>query len=447
MVALSLVSLKQLNSLVSYSNQVDHSRRVNTQLYKLENYLKDIDRTERGYVFTHDTMYIRLVHKAISNAFPVITALKDLTSDNPIQQQSVSALLAYLTERVWCAKQDIAYTDTTHIPGPSPYFDDGRKQMQGCMKYVHAMHSEENRIHAIRFKSEKNYQQITSQTLKYLLFVFCIITLLLFLLMLQELYRRVNYQNELQIKIIDLKRSHSELEQIAFAASHDLQEPLRKIQVFSNRILWKKGAELDNDSTNSLERVIHSANRMQELVIDLVSLTSLTKEGELPKETIDLNYTFKDVLSELKENAISKNAAIDLQLLPNIPGHRRQLHLLFKSLIDNALKFTREGVAPIISIHSEKVNGIELSHINKKLQDNQYYKLTISDNGIGFDNQLKDKMFMLFQRLHNQQSQYTGKGIGLSICQRVMANHQGYIMAEGNTGNGAIFKLYFPVEE
>ena len=124
-----------------------------------------------------------------------------------------------------------------------------------------------------------------------------------------------------------------------------------------------------------------------------------------------------------------------------------QMEMIFTNLLDNALKFTREGVNPVITITCDKINGHELSDINPNLLHRKFYRITCSDNGIGFDNKFINKIFRIFQRLHTQQSDYEGKGIGLAICQRIMANHEGYMIAHGELNMGAQFKLFFPVED
>ena len=122
------------------------------------------------------------------------------------------------------------------------------------------------------------------------------------------------------------------------------------------------------------------------------------------------------------------------------------MKILFTALLDNSLKFTREGVKPVIGLSCEIITGHELSEINPNLLHKKFYRITVSDNGIGFDNKFMDKIFQVFQRLHPQQSEYDGKGIGLAICQRIMANHEGYILGHGAPDMGAKFKLFFPVE-
>jgi light-regulated signal transduction histidine kinase (bacteriophytochrome) len=244
---------------------------------------------------------------------------------------------------------------------------------------------------------------------------------------------------------VDLKRSHVELEEIAYAASHDLQEPLRKIQVFSNMLLVQQHDDIGAGNRESLKRINTLANRMQLLISDLFSLTSLTKIDEV-KKSVDLNKVVNFLMIDLEEKITEKNALVVVENLPEIQGYENQLKLLFNALFDNALKFTRYNVQPVIRITGTTVTGAELKEVNPNLKNRKYHQISFTDNGIGFDNVYMNKMFRLFQRLHTQNSEYVGKGIGLAICQRVVTNHEGYVVADGKSDEGATFKLYFPAD-
>ena len=317
--------------------------------------------------------------------------------------------------------------------------------MVECSHILRDMRQSENKLKAERTKGEEIYQALATSTLRYLLGIFCIIALFLFAIMIKELRGRIRYQEELQAKVIDLRRSHNELQEIAFAASHDLQEPLRKIQVFSNMLLYKSNSNIDEESKATLSRISISAARMQSIISDLTALTSLTKTDE-QKELVDLNKTLQFILIDIDDAIKAKNASIEADKLPAIRGYETQMKILFTALLDNSLKFTREGVKPVIGLSCEIITGHELSEINPNLLHKKFYRITVSDNGIGFDNKFMDKIFQVFQRLHPQQSEYDGKGIGLAICQRIMANHEGYILGHGAPDMGAKFKLFFPVE-
>jgi len=132
--------------------------------------------------------------------------------------------------------------------------------------------------------------------------------------------------------------------------------------------------------------------------------------------------------------------------MPEIKGDAEQIKLLFEHLVDNALKFVKEGSTPKISITATVTGGSEIADINDANKEKKFYKIAVADNGIGFDNAFIDKIFKVFQRLHNHESPYKGKGIGLAICKRIMTNHKGFIRANGRPGEGAEFILFFPME-
>ena len=446
MVALSLFSMERFTTFTAYSDQVDHTNLVIKKILKTELHLRDIDRGERGYMITRDTMYLRFLNTAIDSIHILVRDIGDIIKDNPRQQHNMALVKSSASLRIAGARENITYVDSANTSTPSRYYYDSRELMKEFSQRLNAMLNEENKLLDERYRNQQFYQKLTSSTLIYLLVIFCIVTLILFFIMIKELRGRMRYQQELQSKVIDLKRSHSELKEIAYAASHDLQEPLRKIQVFSNMLLIKRKEGVDDDLMLTLDRINSSANRMQSLISDLMSLTSLIKIDE-DRKPVDLNRVLQFILIDSDDKIKEKNARVDVQSLPVIAGFDNQLKILFKALLDNALKFSRDGVAPVVTICCDVITGFELLDINPNLSDKKFYRISCIDNGIGFDNKFITKMFRIFQRLHNEESDYEGKGIGLAICQRIMANHEGYLVANGTPGKGAEFKLFFPIED
>ena len=445
MIALSLFSMARFSTFTQFSDAVDHTNMVIINIRSSEVFLRDVGLTERGYMITHDTLYLRNLNNSIDSINKYVDTLEKITSDNPEQRKNVTLLKASVAIRIAAVRANIEYVDSCSSTTPSKFYFDSRQQMIECSHQLKAMRLSENKLLAERFRGQQFYQALTTSTLKYLLVIFCVITLILFAIMIKELRERIRYQEELQTKVIDLRRSHNELQEIAFAASHDLQEPLRKIQVFSNMLLYKSNQNVDDQSKITIGRINASASRMQLLISDLNALTSLTKIDE-QKETVDLNVTCQYILFELEDQMKKIGASIDVYALPVIKGYPNQLTILFKALLDNSMKFTREGVKPVITLSCEIINGHELVSINPSLIHKKFYRIICSDNGIGFDNQFITKIFQIFQRLHTEESKYDGKGIGLAICQRIMANHEGYIIGHGEPNLGAKFKLFFPVE-
>jgi light-regulated signal transduction histidine kinase (bacteriophytochrome) len=233
------------------------------------------------------------------------------------------------------------------------------------------------------------------------------------------------------------------LEQFTFVASHDLQEPLRKIRTFSDRLLIKHRPQLTDEAQTILDRIDVAANRMQEMIQDMVNFTNLVVKEEEPS-LVDLNYVADKVLNEYKDDNV-KEPIVYKDLLPTLKGYPTQLYLLFKAIIDNSIKFAKPGEHAVIRFAYEQVNNQQ--NIGYSTGGRIFHSITIEDKGIGFDNEFAEKIFLIFQRLHTQQSQYRGKGIGLAIAQRVMANHNGFIVAKGELGSGTTIKMFFPSEE
>ncbi len=442
MVALSLFSMERFTIFSNFSSKVDHSGLVIMGIRSAEVSLRDIGLTERGYMITRDTMYLSRLNDAIDSLNRTVSEIKAMTLDNPEQQNNLALLKGAVAMRIAAARECISYTDTTTIATRSRYYDSSRKLMIECSKWLRIMRAAEDKLLNERSKGEQIYQKLTDSTLKSLLAIFCLMSLILFVLMIKELRSRMLFQEELQSKVIDLKRSHNELQEIAYVASHDLQEPLRKIQVFSNMLLYQKNGN-DEDRKETLARINNSAKRMQLLIADLMSLTSLANTEE-NKSPVDLNPLVQSIPVEMHDRIKEKNALVDIMPLPIIDGYESQLVILFKALLDNSLKFTRDGVRPVITISCDLLTGLEIADVNPNTPNKKFYRITFSDNGIGFDNKFMDKIFKIFQRLHTHESEYDGKGIGLAICQRIMANHEGYLQAHGEPGLGAKFKLYFP---
>lgn len=244
-------------------------------------------------------------------------------------------------------------------------------------------------------------------------------------------------QIDLETLVNDLKKSNANLEEFAYVASHDLQEPLRKLQVFTERLRKDVGDELSEENQRVFERMISATQRMNQLINDLLSYSQLTTKPSAFK-TINLNDLIQQVVFDLEASVTEKNAIISIGELPEVKGDLVQLGQLFQNILSNSLKYSKEELAPVISISSQIVQ--------KEINDSIgfYHKIKFTDNGIGFEQQYVKKIFKVFQRLHGR-SEYPGTGIGLAIVHKVVENHKGYITAESEPEKGATFKVYLPV--
>ena len=240
-----------------------------------------------------------------------------------------------------------------------------------------------------------------------------------------------------------LQKANDELANMNWISTHDLKEPLRKIQLYGSIILEKDGARIPDTVKANILRMQKSAGKMQALIEDLLTYSKVVNEDRQLDPT-DLNVIIQNILLDYKENIDEKNISIKFHNLPTVDGVHFQVRQLFLNLISNSIKFTRSEVTPSINILSEMVTCEKLAWASQKTFKS-YYKISVIDNGIGFNTAYKEKVFKIFQRLHSS-TEFMGTGIGLSICKKIAELHGGNIEAHGVEGEGATFSVYFPVE-
>ena len=229
---------------------------------------------------------------------------------------------------------------------------------------------------------------------------------------------------------VELLRANQDLEQFAYSASHDLQEPLRSIKIYSELLVRRYGDRLDGDAHEFLSFITSGANRMEMLVRDLLAYTQAA-QIERPAEPVDANEALRGALANL-EGAIGESGAqVTSEELPFLPVHTTQLHQLFQNLIGNAVKYRRVEVAPVVHVG---VRG-----------DGEDWLFSVSDNGLGIEPEYQQRIFGLFKRLHTS-DKYSGTGIGLAICQRIVERYHGRVWVESELGKGSIFFFTLPAK-
>ena len=257
----------------------------------------------------------------------------------------------------------------------------------------------------------------------------------------QSAARLATLNQSLEVKNKQLANINAELASFSYVASHDLQEPLRKIQSFASRILATEKDRLSDTGQDAFRRMQSAADRMQQLIDDLLTYSRTnTQTGEF--SMVDLNKLLHEAEHELSETVQEKGAVIEADPLPEARVVAFQFRQLLANLLSNALKYQRPGVAPQIRITCHQVQGADIPHAEAGVKT--YFRIRVADNGIGFEQQYAERIFELFQRLHGR-SEYKGTGIGLAICRKIMQNHQGYLLAEGRPGEGSTFTIYLPV--
>jgi PAS domain S-box-containing protein len=260
------------------------------------------------------------------------------------------------------------------------------------------------------------------------------------------LYRIFNVQDITELKraeralaayAAELERSNRELEDFANIAAHDLQEPLRKVQAFGDRIVTKYHDDLDEQGRDYLDRIQHAAARMQVLINDLLAFSRVTTKAQ-PYAPVDLTQVAQEVLSDLETHIEDVEAQVTLGKLPTIDADGLQMRQLLQNLISNALKFHKPGQAPHVTIEGKLLNDDK--------ETNALCQISVADDGIGFDEKYLDRIFAIFQRLHAR-NEYDGTGIGLAVCRKIVERHGGTLTARSSSGQGATFIVTLPVKQ
>jgi len=252
----------------------------------------------------------------------------------------------------------------------------------------------------------------------------------------KDITERKQVQDSLARKAAELARSNAELEQFAFVASHDLQEPLRKIQAFGDRLKVKCEPIKIPEIQDYLDRMQSAAARMRTLINDLLAFSRVIRSSE-PFVPVDLGVVTKEVLGDLEVRIEKSGAKVEFENLPTLDADPMQMRQLMLNLLSNALKFQPAGATPHIKITSSTFTPLS--------QETQC-EIRVQDNGIGFDEKYMDKVFAVFQRLHGR-TEYEGTGVGLAVCRRIVDRHHGNITAKSQPGKGATFIITLPLKQ
>lgn len=255
-------------------------------------------------------------------------------------------------------------------------------------------------------------------------------------LVFKDIAERKRVEEAIGQKAAELARSNAELEQFAFVASHDLQEPLRKIQAFGDRLKGKIGGAIAPEAQEYLERMQNASARMRTLINDLLAFSRVIRRTE-PFVSVDLAAVTRGVLGDLEVRIEKSGAKVEVGELPIIEADPMQMHQLLLNLISNALKFQPPAAQPVVKIRCRTFTA---------LSGEQLCEITVEDNGIGFEEKYLEKMFAVFQRLHGR-SEYEGTGVGLAVCRRITDRHHGTITAKSQAGQGATFIVTLPMHQ
>ncbi|WP_375446356.1 CHASE3 domain-containing protein [uncultured Fibrella sp.] len=450
--AILLISIGFALSAYSYirsqkdSERIAHTFRVINTLEDVLSLAKDIETGTRGYLITHKTIFLEPCTSAASRVHPELRTLRALLDDNPAQQRSTDTLTRLINAKIAISTRQVRLSRRAPDSIRQAYLLIGKIRMDDIRAHAARMIAvEQDLMQQRRADAHRSFQNTLVLIFALSLLTFAVL-LISYNLLDRELRRRAEnetqlrqYEHELQGKIQQLEVSNQELERFAFVASHDMQEPLRKIQTFGDLLNQNYPSQVDSNGRLYLNKMLTSADRMSKLIRDLLSFSRLKNEPDA-FQRISLGDVLDRVLMDLEVPIKKNSATINVGVMPVLDAVPSQLEQLLCNLISNALKYTKSGVSPIITISAKRVYGAAYPGLHV---DQAYYELSITDNGIGFDEKYLDRIFDVFQRLHAK-AEYEGTGIGLAICKRVVAYHQGYITARSREGLGTTFIIILP---
>lgn len=438
----------RINALVDSFNRLDHTNKVELNLEYVMSYLRSAESSQRGFLLTGDSSFIQPYLNAREDVSKTLLHVKTLISDNPEQQQNFSSLQNMIDRRFLLFEATLLYNDAS--PDTLlPSIRRGKASMDRIVLHIDRMKRVEQDLLKQRESQKNLYVRLTPLSLLFLVFAMLTIIGFSYYGLTKQLQQTQKYaadldhlNNELLLKNKQLENSVEELNSFNYIASHDLKEPLRKILFFTDVLTNEnKNRNFPVEVKQYLEKIHTSGERMKTLLDDLLVYAQAgMMEGK--KEPVDLNALLATVVESLSERIHEKGGSINYANLPWIQAVPSQIQQLFENLISNSIKYSKENKPPVITVQSSVVARRNMPSTFETAHD-QYHKILFSDNGIGFTQDNAEKIFVLFQRLH-QRHEFSGTGIGLTICRKIVQNHDGFITAESEVDNGTTFTIYLP---
>jgi len=444
--SIGVVAIKNSNNLRDSSDLVLHTLEVLQNTEEIFSLVKDAESGARGYGLTGDTLILQQFNEAKTEIPSAIQALQQLTADSPVQQKNIAALKLLIDEKLEFNSNTVKLRGEKGLQAAVEQVENlrGKNIMDAIRVQIAKIKTVENELLKERLDKEiKNADSSRIITITFIILQFGLMIFIYYILSrdITDRKRAVIALNEkvedllraeekIEKTLEDLARSNKELEQFAYVASHDLQEPLRAIAGYVQLIERKYSDRLNAEALGYIEHSVAGVERMKVLINALLSFSRVGSMGK-PFEQVDLNMVFDSVLFGMKAKIDVSGAKITRDTLPLIMGDDTQMAQLFQNLIVNAIKFKSENNSVIHA--GVKDNGSE-------------YLLWVKDNGIGMEKQYFEKIFVIFQRLHTRK-EYPGTGIGLSICMKIVARHHGKLWVESEQGKGSTFYFTIPKGE
>lgn len=462
LIIIGAVSYGSVETLISNNENVNHTQEVLDQLQEIRLNLLQIETDARGFLLTGDKVYRDAYERGLQEVPDRIETVRARSSDDPAIHQKFSVLEQTVRSRLELLHE---YVQRKEVLGatviPAGQGAEGKRRMDAVKNALEDIADYERAILAVRFEQSRQSTRRLLFTLTLSLAGMLSLLCLVFYLAFRDIkarreneFRLAAAKEDLELRVrerttelstlnTELERSNRELQDFAFVASHDLQEPLRKIQAFGDRLRRVQGPKFDDQGRDYLDRMHNAAGRMHTLINDLLTFSRVTTKAQ-PFQPTNLDRIAKDVLSDLETTIEQAGGTVEIGDLPTIDADHVQMRQLFQNLIANALKFRKEDTAPVVRVGSEIIQK-EISEIDGR-KPVDYVQLSFADNGIGFDEKYLDRIFTPFQRLHGR-NEYEGTGIGLAVCRKIVERHGGTLTAESTPGDGSCFVATLPLTQ
>lgn len=448
------LALKTIEDLSSTQSSLHNTGDVIVELDDLHNLVLMAETGQRGYLLTEIEEYLTPYEDALGRLSAQLTDTKKLRSEVPGQAKRIASLVLLVEQKIQELRQtvDLALADKEKRALKQVMTGRGRdlyKELRAEFEQIKNLEiNYRNSLFTVLSVVERE-AKVT--------FIISGITSTLLLLGL-AFFARLNARSETKHRLAlerqneilaekvamrtkeltlysdELSRSNRELEDFAFVASHDLQEPLRKIRAFGDRLRSSYSQSLDERGADYIDRMGNAAERMSNLINDLLEFSRISTRGK-PFIDVALQPVIESIIDDLEVSIEESDASIVLGALPTINADPSQMHHLFINLISNAIKFRQGDIKPVVEIQAYQ----------EEVAQEHWHIITVKDNGIGFEQEFADKIFVPFQRLHAR-AEYKGTGIGLAICRRIVERHGGKISAFSELGNGTLFRIEIPVD-
>ncbi|CAH9063563.1 Adaptive-response sensory-kinase SasA [Pseudoalteromonas holothuriae] len=455
----AVIGLKNITNIATIQKDLTKASEVMLVIDSLHIDLLNAESSHRGFLISEKNKHLTPFTKALEQFELSLERTKQVQSHSHLQQQRIAEFTRLAQIKLDSLKASIELAAQSNvIPTHRILEDVENSDIDLRNRYSIIIHEETlirldllKRLDIARANSKRNVVWFTALSI-----LLCGAILLLLIKHLKstkaaklnlEQYNATLEQkvqartHALEVYAEELNRSNRELEDFAFVASHDLQEPLRKIRAFGDRLTTTYGEQLGDKGQDYLARMNSAAMRMSTLITDLLELSRVTTRGK-PFIEVDLNLLLSKVIEDLEVAIEDSHSKVTVHPLPQITADASQLTQLFSNLISNAIKFRRANEPPVIDIKCEVTTAPE--HLTNQ-GDESWIKITVTDNGIGFDSEYQEKIFTPFQRLHSRKD-YAGTGIGLAVCRRIIERHGGEISASSPAQTGAVFTMLLPID-